>query len=121
MPGNVQALFLLLLFIVPGFVFVEVDARRRPAQKLPAFDKTVISVLFSAILHAILLWPILVCLWLFGFELGKLLNPAWLMEWVAAHLLLTYSLLLFYFLLDFCKLRLTPAWRRHGRSFAISR
>ncbi len=53
MPGNIQALLLFVLFIVPGFVFVEVDTRRRPARQLGTFDKTVLSVLFSTILHAI--------------------------------------------------------------------
>ena len=45
MPGNVQALFLLLVFIVPGFVFVEVrseswrcdmDLDARPVAACPA-------------------------------------------------------------------------------------
>jgi len=97
MPGNAQGLLLLLVFIVPGFVFVEVDTRRRPAQKLAAFDKTVLSVLFSTVLHAILLWPVIFGFWLFGFELARLVDPKWLFDWVGHHVLLTYTALLLYF------------------------
>lgn len=98
MPGNAQGLLLLLVFIVPGFVFVEVDTRRRPAQKLAAFDKTVLSVLFSTVLHATLLWPVLSCLWLFGSDLARVVDPKWLIDWGGRHVLLTYTGLLFYFL-----------------------
>lgn len=98
MPGNVQGLLLLLVFIVPGFVFVEVDTRRRPAQKLAAFDKTVISVLFSTIVHAVLLWPILFFLWLLSVDLARLLDPTWLFGCLASHVLLAYTGLLLYFL-----------------------
>ncbi len=90
---------MLLVFIVPGFVFVEVDTRRRPAQKLGTFDKTILSVLFSTILHAVLVWPILLLLLAFKFEVSRLFDADWLGEWCGKHPLLTYTSLFFYFLL----------------------
>ncbi|MHC4400222.1 MAG: DUF6338 family protein [Planctomycetota bacterium] len=97
MPANLQALLLLLVFIAPGFVFVEVDTRRRPAQKLAAFDKTVLSILFSTLLHAVLLWPTLLCFSLCGFDLARVLDANWLLNYVQQHVLLTYTFLLVYF------------------------
>jgi len=100
MPGNLQTLLLLLVFIIPGFVFVEVDTRRRPAQKLAAFDKTVLSVFFSTMLHAVLLCPILLCLRLFNFNLANLFDAEWLLAWMTEHVLLMYVSVLLYFLVS---------------------
>ena len=100
MPTNAQALLLVLLFIVPGFVLVEVDSRLRPSQKLAAFDKTVLSVLFSAILHAFLLWLILLGLWGFGVDLSGLLDADWAVDWLSKHVLLIYTWILIYFALS---------------------
>jgi len=96
MPTNIQALALLLVFIVPGFLFVEVDTRRRPAQKLGAFDKTILSILFSTLLHAAFLFLILAVLRLFEFDLATLLDGAWFMTWIRDHLLLSYVCILLY-------------------------
>jgi hypothetical protein len=100
MPGNIQALLVILVFIAPGFIFVEVDTRRRPAQRLGAFDKTVLSVLFSTALHAVLLWPILLGLLVFGFRLANLLDADWLLVFAQEHVFLTYTCVLLYFLLS---------------------
>jgi len=100
MPVNLQAILLILVFIVPGFVFVEVDARLRPAQKLGAFDRTVVSVLFSTILHGFVVWLICVVLWFISFDLAKLFDATWLADWSRKHTLLVYTSLLSYFLLS---------------------
>lgn len=50
MPTTLQGL-LIVFFVLPGFLAVEVDARRRPAREHSAFDKTVLSVLYSAFVH----------------------------------------------------------------------
>jgi len=100
MPGNLQALVLLLIFIVPGFVFVEVDTRRRPAQKLGTFDKTVLSILFSTILHAILVCPILLFLLAVKFDVAQLFDKERLVEWCGKHVGLTYTYVFLYFLVS---------------------
>lgn len=56
MPTTLQGL-LIILFVLPGFLAVEVDAHRRPARERSVFDKTVLSVLYSAFVHL----PLLVC------------------------------------------------------------
>ncbi len=98
MPVNIQALALLLVFIVPGFVFVEVDARRRPAQKLGTFDKTVLSILFSTVLHAVLSLIILLLLLSMKFDITRLVNRDWL-AWGGKHPICAYGCTLSYFLL----------------------
>ena len=100
MPVNFQALLLLLVFIVPGFVFVEVDTRRRPAQKLGTFDKTVLSIFFSTILHAVLTWLILLALLTYGFDTAKLLDRGWLAGQAETHIVATYALGSCYFILS---------------------
>src|SRR4030042_1894761 len=100
MPANLQVFVLLLLFIVPGFVFVEVDLRRRPAQQLGTFDKTVLSILFSTIVHSLVLWPIVLCSLGVEVDAGKVFDKGWLVDWTGKHLALTYTYVFFYFL--FC-------------------
>ncbi len=100
MPVNFQALLLLLVFIVPGFVFVEVDTRRRPAQNLGTFDKTVLSVFFSTILHAVLAWLVLLALLTFGFDTARLLDREWLAAQAETHIVATYAFGSCYFILS---------------------
>jgi len=50
-PTNLDGLLVLLLFVLPGFVAVEVNARFQPIRERSAFDKTALSVLFSTLVH----------------------------------------------------------------------
>ena len=97
MPSNLESLALILVFIVPGFVCVEVDARLRLGQKLAAFDRTIVSILFSTVLHAVLTWLILFALLLFRFKLANLFDRDWLANWFALHTFTAITLGLCYF------------------------
>lgn len=97
MPSNLEAILLILVFIVPGFVCVEVDARLRFGQKLAAFERTIVSILISAALHAVLTWLTLFVLFLLRFNLANLFDRNWLANWFVANPFLAVNLGLFYF------------------------
>ena len=80
MPTNVQSLLVLLLFVLPGFVAVEVIARIQPSRERSTFDKTALSVLYSTIVH-VLLVPILtfIAIWCFAFD-PTTVDATWLSD-----------------------------------------
>lgn len=97
MPANLQTVFLILIFIVPGFVFTEVDARLRPAQKIGPFERTILSILFSTILHSILICPLLLFLVIVQFDFSNLFDSVWLMQWGGKHPFILYIATCAYF------------------------
>ncbi len=97
MPDNVQALLLLVLFIAPGFVFIEVHARRRPTRKLGTFDKTVLTVLFSTILHVVLVGLVLAILYLRDVDLNFLFDQDALQTRIEQHAYEAYLYVVVYF------------------------
>lgn len=99
MPTNVQSLLVLLLFVLPGFVAVEVIARIQPSRERSTFDKTALSVLYSTIVHVVLV-PILTCIaiWCFGFE-PRTIDAEWLSERMREQLPLCEAVVVGYFVL----------------------
>lgn len=106
MPGNLHAILLIVFFVVPGFVFVEVDARLRPSQKFGAFERTVVSVLFSTIWHGIVLWMLLLGLLVFGCDVAKVFDLKCVAQWSRDHVFFVCTCLLAYLLLSI----LVPGW-----------
>lgn len=55
MPDSIPAFVTLLLFIVPGYLAVELDSLKRPSRRHTSFDRTVLSVLISTVAHLALI------------------------------------------------------------------
>jgi len=55
MPGNLQALGILVLAILPGFVAAVVDKGTRPVRKHSTMELLVWCVFYSAIVHSLLI------------------------------------------------------------------
>jgi hypothetical protein len=97
MPTNLQSLLVLLVFVLPGFVAVEIDARSRPARERSTFDKTALSVFYSTLVHLALV-PLATFLatWLWSFD-PAVVDSNWATEQMQQHLWRSESLLLGYF------------------------
>ncbi|HEX7378570.1 MAG TPA: DUF6338 family protein [Pirellulales bacterium] len=96
MPTTLQGL-LIVFFVLPGFLAVEVDARRRPAREHSAFDKTVLSVLYSAFVHLPLLfcWSFAAVRWL-GADFN-ILTEEWITQQIRARPLHLQGYIMAYF------------------------
>jgi len=97
MPDNLQALLLVVWFVIPGFVFVEVRAWSRPTRKLSTFDKTVLTILVSTVLHISLVFLVLLALHLRGFDLTLAFDQGYVVDHAKEHPLLAYAYAFAYF------------------------
>lgn len=106
MPTTFEALLVLILFVLPGFILMRVITKARPHSETSDFRFIVSAILFGTIVHAIFGWwtidvylsytaetlsedgfwsfylwfvgVILVAPTIFGFVLGKLAEVAWI-------------------------------------------
>ncbi len=96
MPTTIQG-FLILLFVLPGFLAVELDAQIRPARERSLFDKTVLCVLFSSLVHVVLIlaWTYVAEVRL-GLDLA-VVTEAWISQQFRDHPLRTEGFVCGYF------------------------
>lgn len=63
MISTIQGLIVFLFFIVPGFIVVEVSNFISPSRKSVSFDKTILSIIWSTLIHFPAIISITIVFW----------------------------------------------------------
>ena len=99
MPDSLQALIVIVVFILPGFLAVRMDGFVRPIRQRNAFESTGWAVLYSTVVHMVLVIPTsLVCIWIGGLDptVEDFSWEVWLDAQTSEHLLRTEFAIIVY-------------------------
>ena len=71
MITTIQGLIVILFFIVPGFTVVEVSHIISPVRKGSSFDKSILSIIWSTLIHLPATLFVIIILWVNGAKLSN--------------------------------------------------